>query len=846
MKSIFFKNSKLLSLYIALFASAVFAVYYISIANNESIVQMYGKDGEILEINAEEYQEKMKEEVKEKRGFKRKPIDPQEYANDINLFLSTPTEPETDAINNWVFKGPFGAKMRDNSATYCGLIRDIEVEGVPNVRVAGNSGGLFKVVAIFPYALADDQVTTRNMGAFATDPNNSQVILLGTGNAYFPGTGLWRTTNEGVNWTQITSIPQINWFTEIKYQTGSSMNVLASHHSGLYRSTNGGLNWTISNLSGEITWFDFAEINPTIVYASKRSDGVYKSTNGGQSFSRVNSYPLTTGNFNWATLTVSKNNPNLVYVSATNDIDQTSGIHKSTNGGNNWTDISWRIGGVLQNMHTQGIRNGCISVCPTNDQLILVGGFDIYRTTNAGVNWAIVPGQHKDQSVFKWRSNGTQVYVGNDGGLAYSTNAGATFSTDVGIIPVMEVLSVDVAAYPGGFIFLCGTQDNSIISSINNGALWYVNVNSDGGRVSIDRNNPTNWMGLVFPGSPVGHSLHYSTNSGAAWTPQTINTSLYSTTVANDMTSPVYWYNNTGNKVYYKTSISSSWLQLGPALPETQINAISVGKYSGGYTPVYAVLEGPTNKIKIFDGTNWVVRNSGLPASSIITDVSNHPTNNNVAVCYTGNASLPGQKIYKTTNRGVSWNNITGDFPDLKITSAVMHPTNNNIMFASVKYSGVYRTTNGGVNWFRWMNGMPLTLWVESMTHMDSTAINGKFYIVAGSHGRGVWVRDASGDDPITGIQTHSELPSQYSLNQNFPNPFNPSTNISFSLPVDDHVNIQIFDITGKLVKEVTNKIYKAGNHEIKINGSNLSSGSYFYRLTTPKFSDVKKMILVR
>ena len=84
-------------------------------------------------------------------------------------------------------------------------------------------------------------------------------------------------------------------------------------------------------------------------------------------------------------------------------------------------------------------------------------------------------------------------------------------------------------------------------------------------------------------------------------------------------------------------------------------------------------------------------------------------------------------------------------------------------------------------------------------------------------------------------------------MRQNYPNPFNPATTIKFDLPVSDLVSIQIFDITGKRVKELANnQLFNAGSHEVRFEGSNLSSGAYFYRITTPKYTDVKKMVLVK
>ena len=88
--------------------------------------------------------------------------------------------------------------------------------------------------------------------------------------------------------------------------------------------------------------------------------------------------------------------------------------------------------------------------------------------------------------------------------------------------------------------------------------------------------------------------------------------------------------------------------------------------------------------------------------------------------------------------------------------------------------------------------------------------------------------------------------PATFALHQNYPNPFNPATTIKFSLAWAENVNIKVYDITGKVVSELVNSRFKEGSHTVKFDGSNLASGVYFYRITTSRFSDVKKMILVK
>ena len=99
----------------------------------------------------------------------------------------------------------------------------------------------------------------------------------------------------------------------------------------------------------------------------------------------------------------------------------------------------------------------------------------------------------------------------------------------------------------------------------------------------------------------------------------------------------------------------------------------------------------------------------------------------------------------------------------------------------------------------------------------------------------------------ITGVNILSnEIPSKFSLSQNYPNPFNPNTNIEFALPEKSFVKLKVFDFLGREVSELVNENLSAGIYRYNFNGINLASGMYFYKLETEKFSETKKMILVK
>ncbi len=94
-------------------------------------------------------------------------------------------------------------------------------------------------------------------------------------------------------------------------------------------------------------------------------------------------------------------------------------------------------------------------------------------------------------------------------------------------------------------------------------------------------------------------------------------------------------------------------------------------------------------------------------------------------------------------------------------------------------------------------------------------------------------------------------LPEKLTLSKNYPNPFNPTTNISFALPNDEHVKLEVYNIKGQKVKILVNENLKAGEHNVVWNGKNtnnrkVASGVYFYRLTTSKKHLTHKMIMMK
>ena len=99
---------------------------------------------------------------------------------------------------------------------------------------------------------------------------------------------------------------------------------------------------------------------------------------------------------------------------------------------------------------------------------------------------------------------------------------------------------------------------------------------------------------------------------------------------------------------------------------------------------------------------------------------------------------------------------------------------------------------------------------------------------------------------PVSGVQQSPEIPRVYALSQNYPNPFNPSTVISYSIPQSGLVKLSVYNLLGQKVATLVDKVQYAGIYQVSLNASRLASGIYIYRIESGKFSQVKKMMLLK
>ena len=98
----------------------------------------------------------------------------------------------------------------------------------------------------------------------------------------------------------------------------------------------------------------------------------------------------------------------------------------------------------------------------------------------------------------------------------------------------------------------------------------------------------------------------------------------------------------------------------------------------------------------------------------------------------------------------------------------------------------------------------------------------------------------------VTNSDEESDLKHYYNLKQNYPNPFNPNTMISFSLARNENVSLEVFNLQGRSVIKLIDESLPSGEHSVHFNAHNLSSGVYFYKISTSSFIKTKKMLLIK
>jgi hypothetical protein len=167
-----------------------------------------------------------------------------------------------------------------------------------------------------------------------------------------------------------------------------------------------------------------------------------------------------------------------------------------------------------------------------------------------------------------------------------------------------------------------------------------------------------------------------------------------------------------------------------------------------------------------------------------------------------------------------------------------------NTLVASTYNSGISISTDWGGSWKMANEGLDSISSVYPSSTTINTLVPVGNYLYASSPYR-LWRRPLSEITEVPAA-TPISIPTGFSLEQNFPNPFNPTTEILYTLPVGSHTTIEVFDLLGRRLATLVSRFLKPGTYHSKWDASGVPSGAYLYRLTSGSYISTKKMIVIR
>jgi len=641
---------------------------------------------------------------------------------------------------------------------------------------------------------------------------------------YYPNDAgtIFKTTDGGTSWTKQTS-GTTNPLYSVAFLNASTGWAVGAGGTML-KTTNGGSSWTSqsSGTSNDLKFVFFLDANTGWIVGNGGT--VLKTTNGGSQWSALSSgttkdlrsVTFTDANTGWAV-------GGDYYWSGSTAINS-SLILKTTNGGTSWTAQSTGSSFSLYSVSFSDANNGSAVggyVNWPNDYPMTYGA--IQRTTNGGASWstqAIGVINYLRSVVFTDANTGWA--VGNAGTILKTTNGGTTWSQQLSTVTRDLLFSVSFVDANNGWI--CGTnkENGGLLRTTNGGATWsaLATIPNNPGMNAIDFVDVNTGWTVSWPGL-----IYKTTNGGQSWSSQTSGTNSVLRGV-NFVDANTGWAVGNVGAIMKTSNGGSTWTNQGSgsAYYWSVFALNSSLAWVGGDN--FSILK-TTN-----GGTNWTASYSVAGSADFVRAITFFDANNGWGVG-------DGGRIVKTTNGGTSW------------TSQTSGTTNGlyNVAFTSASTGWIcgmggmlLKTTDGGSTWNRQI--LP--------TYNDLygiTFVNPNMGWIVGWNG--TILSTTMGN--LTAVEKVSRvIPSSFVLEQNFPNPFNPTTTIRYTLPRSSNVSVAVYNMLGQRVADLVSADQSAGSYQVVWNAT-VASGIYFYRLeavgangSNERFVDVKKMVVLK
>ncbi|MBA3240022.1 MAG: hypothetical protein H0T60_02195 [Acidobacteria bacterium] len=772
------------------------------------------------------------------------------------------------------------------------------VAGNPNlVYVATASGGLWKTTnGGVRWTPIFEREGTISIGDVALEPGNPDVIWVGTGesnvrNSVSFGDGVYKSTDGGKNWrhmglrdTERVSRILVNPRNpEVVYVGALGHAFGPNDERGVFMTTDGGKTWTKTlyvDAEHGIADMDIDPVNPNILYAAvwkfrrtpwthtsgSEKGGVFRSTDGGRTWKNLDKgLPKLMGRIG---VKVAPSNPSVVYAI----MEAKDGtLYRSDDRGETWRNVSKQTNIVSRGFYYTDLR-----VDPSNENRVYAVASTLFVSIDGGRSFRSITGRtHIDYHAL-WidPQDPRRMWQGQDGGVAVSYDAGESWEY-VNNMPLGQFYQLHADNRQPFYYVMGGLQDNGSwtgpsrtrepagilnddwrMVSFGDGFYMfnhpddpelYLSESQGGNLVRTDMR--TREQQLIVPymgddGGPAADAKYrFNWNSPVIPSPHDKNT--------------VYLG---GNVVFKSTDFGRTWANISPDLTT---NDKEKQKGAGGpvafentgaeyHTTVISLAESPLKAGTIWAGTddgqlqlttdggkNWanLTKNiAGLAPNSPVSHVEPSRIEPSLVYASFDRHMLDDFRpyVYKTTDSGRTWQNITGNLPSKAYVWVVREdPRNPKLIYAGTEL-GLYVSYTGGGNW--------TTLGLKNLPHVavhDILVHPRENDLILATHGRSIWILDDAAPvqqltpeaarrdvvlfDPRPALRYTSRF-TRYGIGDKVFTGANPPYGALFSYYLKEKpdektkLKVQILDAAGKLVTELENVAKEKGLNRVSWN----------------------------
>jgi len=714
-----------------------------------------------------------------------------------------------------------------------------------------------------------DEIGKPSIGNIAIAPSNAQRIYVGTGEANgsatsgaFYGDGIYRSDDGGDTWTN-AGLPDSNHIGRIVVDPADPDRVFVAatgilyggnEERGIYRTTDAGANWEkVLYIGDETAGIDVAmnTANPNILFAAmwertrqpwERSYGgltsaIHRSTDGGNTWTELGAahgLPAPDDQTGRIGLAISESDPSIIYSRfTTNEITNVfNGLYKSIDNGDNWTLVT--LGDLDSVDASFGWYFGNLRIHPTNPDEVFVLGQWIARTTNSGNSWQEINGMHVDHHALEYsRNDPSFLLAGNDGGAYTSTNGGTSWQKFTNL-PITQFYNIEVD-YSDPTRLYGGTQDNNTIRTLTGGSNdWNSIVGGDGFHVNVDPNDNN----YVYGESQYGN-LRRSTNGGNNFTNATTGISSgdrnnwNTPVILSPFNSEVMYY---GSNKLYSSNRAVFWTAISPDLTDGQhpSGSLSYGTLTAiaaSYNNLDVIYTGSDDgnvQVTTNGGTTWTNISAGLP-DRYVTSIAMVPNDDNIAyVTFSGFTELDyAAHVFKTADGGQTWTDISANLPGIPVNDIVTYPSAG-LLFVATDLN-VWYSDDDGTNWDIVGNDLPLTIIRDLKIHEPTNTL------YAGCFGRSMHKYDIGNIILGTNDALISEDIKMY--------PIPARTQFTIDHQLSSEGMVKLYDISGKEIKTLFEGIFDASK-KINVSTEGIANGHYVVKIISGSKSFSKQIVV--